>query len=240
LNITLENRIVTYFEKRNTLSRKELLTAILSDFPNWKESTINVYLSKLKCQGILKNPSRGIYSLENKEIFSPNIDPSLKRLYSKIQKQYPYINFCVWNTKWLNDLMRHQPFKQYLLIEVEKDAVEQVFNKLNESIKNVFLNPDAEIFERYINNVNEAIIIKPLVSEAPLDMVHKITIPSLEKLLVDMLIDVDVFAAQQGEIENIYSNTFNKFQINRNKMKRYAIRRNREERVEKLTNLTLA
>ena len=240
MNITLENRIVTYFEKRNTLSRKELLTAILSDFPNWKESTINVYLSKLKCQGILKNPSRGIYSLENKEIFSPNIDPSLKRLYSKIQKQYPYINFCVWNTKWLNDLMRHQPFKQYLLIEVEKDAVEQVFNKLNESIKNVFLNPDAEIFERYINNVNEAIIIKPLVSEAPLDMVHKITIPSLEKLLVDMLIDVDVFAAQQGEIENIYSNTFNKFQINRNKMKRYAIRRNREERVEKLTNLTLA
>ncbi|RLD85139.1 MAG: hypothetical protein DRJ07_03660, partial [Bacteroidetes bacterium] len=123
---------------------------------------------------------------------------------------------------------------------VEKDAVEQVFNKLNESIKNVFLDPDTEIFERYIHNVNEAIIIKTLVSESPLRKVHKIKIPSLEKLLVDMLIDVDVFAAQQGELEFIYKTSFKKFQINKNKMKRYAIRRNREKRMKKLTNTTLA
>jgi hypothetical protein len=237
---TLKDKILTYFKEQSTISKDKLVEYIIVDFPELKKSTINVYLSRLKKEGIIKNPSRGVYSLENKEVFSPEIDTSLIRLYNKIQKQYPYIIFCVWNTKWINDLMRHQPFKQYQIIEVEKDAVEQVFNKLNESIKNVFLNPDAEIFERYIHNVNEAIIIKPLVSESPLDKVHKITIPSLEKLLVDMLIDIDVFAAQQGEIEFIYGTAFKKFQINRNKMKRYAIRRNREERVKKLINITLA
>lgn len=237
---TLKGKILTYFKEQSTISKDKLVEYIIVDFPELKKSTINVYLSRFKKEGIINNPSRGVYSLENKEVFSPKIDTSLKRLYNKIQKQYPYIIFCVWNTKWINDLMRHQPFKQFQIIEVEKDAVEQVFNKLNESIKNVFLNPDTEIFERYIHNVNEAIIIKPLVSESPLDKVHKITIPSLEKLLVDMLIDVDVFAAQQGEIEFIYSTAFKKFQINRNKMKRYAIRRNREERVKKLINITLA
>jgi len=240
LDDTLKNRIVTYFENGKTLSRKELLTTILGDFPGWKESTINVYLSKLKKTGILKNPSRGVYSLASKEAFKPKVEQSLRKLNNKIQGDYPYINFCVWDTKWLNDLMRHQPFKHYQIIEVEKDAAEQVFNKLNESMKNVFFNPNAEIFERYIHNADEIIIVKPLVSEAPLDKVDKITIPSLEKLLVDMLIDVDVFASQQGELEYIYNTTFNKFQINKNKMKRYATRRNREEKAEKLINIITA
>lgn len=237
---TLKNRIVTYFENGKTLSRKELLSTILADFPNWKESTINVYLSKLKKNGILKNPSRGIYSLDSKEAFKPKIEQSLRKLNNKIQTEYPYINFCVWDTKWLNDLMRHQPFKQYQIIEVEKDAAEQVFNKLNESIKNIFYNPNAEIFERYIHNADEIIIVKPLVSEAPLIKVDKIAIPTLEKLLVDMLIDVDVFASQQGEIEYIYRTAFSKFQINMNRMKRYAIRRNREKKIEELINIIMA
>ncbi len=237
---TLINRIITYFENGKTLSRKELLATILIDFPDWKESTINVYLSKLKKKGILKNPSRGVYSLDSKEVFKPKVEQSLRKLNNKIQTEYPYINFCVWDTKWMNDLMRHQPFKHYKIIEVEKDAVEQVFNKLNESIKNVFFNPDAEIFERYIHNVDEIIIVKPLVSEAPLDKVDKIAIPTLEKLLVDMLIDVDVFASQQGEIEYIYSTAFSRFQINKNRMKRYAIRRNREKKIEELINIIMA
>lgn len=240
MNNTLENRIITYFENGKSLSRKRLLKAILADFPDWKESTINVYLSKLKKSGIIKNPSRGIYSVENRTSFQPSIDINLKKTFNNIKKEFPYIIFCAWNTNWLNDLMRHQPFKQFQIIEVEKDAAEQVFNMLNEKVKNVFLNPDIEIFERYINNAEDAVILIYLVSEAPLNNVNNVVIPSLEKLLVDMLIDVDIFSAQQGEIEFIYNTAFSKFQINRNKMKRYALRRNREEKVEELINLTLA
>ncbi|MGV8946144.1 MAG: DUF6577 family protein [Lutibacter sp.] len=240
MNNTLENRIITYFKNGKSLSREKLLKAILADFPDWKESTINVYLSKLKKSGIIKNPSRGVYCLKSRTEFQPLIDLNLEKTFNKIKKEFPYINFCIWNTKWLNDVMRHQPFKHYQIIEVEKDAAEQVFNALNEKVKNVFLNPDTEIFERYINNVEEAVIIKYLVTEAPLTNAENVVIPTLEKLLVDMLIDVDVFSAQQGEIEFIYSTAFNKFQINRNKMKRYALRRNRESKVEELINLTLA
>jgi predicted transcriptional regulator len=240
LNNTLENKIPTYFEDAKSLSREELLKAILTDFPDWKESTINVYLSKLKKRGIIKNPSRGVYCLKNRTIFKPSIDINLKKIFNKIKQDFPYINFCVWNTKWLNDVMRHQPFKQYQIIEVEKDAAEQVFNTLSIKEKNVFLNPNAEIFERYINNVDKAVIIKYLVSEAPLNNVDNIVIPTLEKLLVDVLVDVAIFSAQQDEIEFIYNTAFSKFQINSNKMKRYAIRRNRLSKLEELINLTLA
>ncbi|WP_412561415.1 DUF6577 family protein [Winogradskyella sp. MIT101101] len=210
------------------------------DFPDFKISTINVYLSRLKKYGIISNPSRGIYAIKDKKSHKPIIDIKLKRLFNKIKKDYPFAEFCIWDTKWLNEFMRHQPFKFYIIIEIDKDVTESVFYTLKESGKQVFIEPDSETFDLYISNSNDVIILKHLVSEAPLHQMDKITIPTLEKLLVDMTIDTKVYAAQQGEIELIYANAFKKYEINKNKMKRYAYRRNRENEVKNLTDLTLA
>lgn len=136
--------------------------------------------------------------------------------------------------------MRHQPFKHYTIVEVEKDASEPVFGFLNETTNNVFLNPSEEIFTRYIQNLNEVIIVKNLISEAPLAASQKIVIPALEKLLVDMLTDPNLFSAQQNEKEYIMKTAIQKYAINEKKMKRYAIRRNRENEVRKLINISLA
>lgn len=238
---TLENTIHNYFEADSQLSREELVVAIRNDFPDLTENTITVYLSKFKKAGVINNPSRGIYSITNKQSFNPEINQSLKRLYNKIHKEFPFMKFCVWNTKWINDLMRHQPFKNYTLIEIDKEAAEQVFNSLSENTKNIYLNPDEEIFERYIStNTEEVIIIKNLVTESPTTQIDKVEIPSLEKLLVDMIIDKDLFAAQQGELDFIYNTAFKKHAVNTAKMKRYAMRRNREQETENRINLVLA
>jgi len=234
---TIENTIESYFKSNTQLSREELGSLINSDFPELSEGTITVYLSKLKKAGKINNPARGIYSITDKQIFNPEINQNLKKLYNKIHKELPYIEICVWNTKWLSDLMRHQPFKNYTIIEVDKDASEQVFNTVNEFIKNVYINPDKEIFERYISsNTEEVIIIKNLVTESPTVKSNKIEIPALEKLLVDIIIDKELFAAQQGELDFIYKSAFNKYAVNTAKMKRYAIRRNKENELERMIN----
>lgn len=234
---TIENKIESYFKSNTQLSREELGSLINRDFPELSEGTITVYLSKLKKAGKINNPARGIYSITDKQIFNPEINQNLKKLYNKIHKELPYIEICVWNTKWLSDLMRHQPFKNYTIIEVDKDASEQVFNTVNEFIKNVYINPDKEIFERYISsNTEEVIIIKNLVTESPTVKSNKIEIPALEKLLVDIIIDKELFAAQQGELDFIYKSAFNKYAVNTAKMKRYAIRRNKENELERMIN----
>lgn len=236
----LKDKIKTYFNGKSTISKDELVTCILSDFPDLKGSTINVYLSRFKKEGIIKNPSRGIYSLKRKKQYDPVIDNKLKRLFNKIKKDYPFVEFCIWNTKWLNEFMRHQPFRFYTILELDKDVTESVFHTLKDSGKQVFIEPDSETFELYISNSENVIILKHLVSEAPLHEIEKISIPTLEKLLVDMTIDTKLYAAQQSEVEFIYSNAFEKYDVNKSKMKRYAYRRNRENEVENLTNLTLA
>jgi hypothetical protein len=135
--------------------------------------------------------------------------------------------------------MRHQSFKHYLVLEAEKEVMESAFNLLTQSSKNVFLEPQEEIYTRYISNLDESIIIKKLVSESPVENINGITVPTLEKLLVDMLIDKDLFAAQQGEIEFIFRMALEKYEINKLQMKRYAKRRNRDNEVTKILNSIL-
>lgn len=237
---TLEKHISNYFKRNERLSKQKLVESIKMDFPSWSENTINVYLSRLKKEGIINAPSRGIYELDSNMPFQPNISNRLKKIFNKVKREFPYIDFCIWDTVWLNDFMRHQPFKHYVVMEVEKDASESVFTFLTESIKNVFFNPDEEIFDRYIHNQDGVIIVKNMVSESPLVEKDKISIPALEKLLVDMLIDTSLFSAQQNEKEFIMRSVMDKYTLNELKMRRYAVRRNRDREIDKLINISLA
>jgi predicted transcriptional regulator of viral defense system len=236
MSITIENQINTYFKSRDKISREELLELIKKDFANWTDNTINIYLSSLQKKGIIHSLSRGIYALGNEEIFQPHLNNKLVKIASIINKTFPFIKYCVWESAWLNELMRHQTFKNFTIVEVEKVANEQVFNQLNNNFPNVFINPDEKTIERYIANLDNVIIIKNLNSEAPIKKWNNINVPTIEKILVDIIADDELFAAQKGELEFIFKSAFDKYNINESKMKRYASRRNREEEIKTQTN----
>ncbi len=98
MNKTLGNRIDTYFKRKKSLSKEELVLAIGNDFPDWSSSTVKVYLSKLKKEGIVNNPSRGTYTISHEKAFNPEIPLNLQKIANKIQKEYPYVSSCVWST----------------------------------------------------------------------------------------------------------------------------------------------
>jgi hypothetical protein len=120
LNNRLIELIPDYFESRPTLSKEELADAIREDFPNWSDATINVRISELKKKDIVQNPSRGLYTIRQKASYVPEISSTLKRLYNSLNKDLPYATFCVWDSKWLNEFMRHQPFHYYTVTEGKK------------------------------------------------------------------------------------------------------------------------
>ena len=236
----LEKHIGCYFKGNERLSKQQLVDSIKKDFPDWSDNTINMYLSKLKKEGIINAPSRGIYEMDSGTPFQPILSKALKRIFNKVKREFPNATFCIWDTVWLNDFMRHQPFKHYIIIEVEKDAAEAVFVFLTETIKNVFFNPDEELFDRYIISHDEVLIVKNMISGSPLLEKEKIVIPTLEKLLVDMLIDTVLFSAQQNEKEFIMRSALDKVTLNELKMRRYAERRNRENEIYELLNISLS
>ena len=85
------------------------------------------------------------------------------------------------------------------MVEAETSATESVFYFLKDNgYKNVFLNPDENLLERYIYEQKETIIVKTLVSKAPIKKEKNINIPAAEKILVDLFIDMKLFAPFQG------------------------------------------
>jgi hypothetical protein len=236
------NKLYAHFEGNSTISYKDLFPFIKNEFPSLAEKTINWKIYQLKSKGVLAHISRGIYSLKKKNDYTPELSPYLIRVFNKVKRDLPLINYCIWDSRWFNEFMIHQIFRYYIVIETEKDAANSVFNILTGFSKNVFLDPDKEIFSRYIGNYDEVIIVKPLISEAPLVEVENIIVPSIEKLLIDCFIDVDLFAAQQDELDNIYQSVFRKYHVNINKGYRYARRRGQladfQKKIKQLT-LTL-
>ena len=162
--------------------------------------------------------------------FVPYVSSKNKILYNKLHKQFPYLLICIWSTSVLNELMVHQPGRFYTLVEVEKNTTESVFYFLKDTYKNVFLDPTSDILSHYASSEKEAIIVKPLVSEAPIQNVQGVHTTTIEKMLVDLFCDEIIFAAQQGhEMQVIFKNALEKYTMNENKMLRYGDRRGKKE-----------
>lgn len=187
--------------------------------------------------GVLHKIGNGLYKLGQETIYYPEITRNIKIVYTKISKQFPYASFCIWYTASLNEFMVHQPGKFLLMVEVEKDAAESVFYFVKEFHKDVFLNPNEEIYRNYIAGKQSVIIVKTLISEAPVQEIYDVKTPIIEKILVDLFCDKVVYSSFQGaELRNIFINVFNKYTVNITSLLRYADRRGKKKELESYIN----
>ena len=192
--------------------------------------------------GLLNRIGRGKFLVGEGKNYIPEISPKIKAIHSKLKKEFPYLKICIWNTSALNEFMVHQPSRFYLLIEAEKEATQSIFYFLKEAKYSVFIEPTSDFLEKYLPLEKESLIIRSLVSEAPIQNIKGINTTSLEKMLVDIFCDDVLFSAQQGgEMRTIFKEALNKYSVNENRMLRYADRRRKKESFNKylssITNL---
>ncbi|MEZ4963421.1 MAG: DUF6577 family protein [Saprospiraceae bacterium] len=234
MSADVTDTIAYAFHDKKLLTKSELLAWLEEVYPDVSEETLSWRIYDLKERGFLESPGRGMYGLATREDFIPVFSNLSKRIAAMLAKELPLVNVCIWETRWLNAWMELQPAYNWTLVEAEKDALDAIFNHLIGLSKKVYLQPNRSIMELYVLSLNEAVIVKPLVSEAPLMREGKITTASPEKMLVDIVAEPDIFVAQQGELQHIFENMFSQILIHQNRLLRYARRRKREEQVLKL------
>jgi hypothetical protein len=187
--------------------------------------------------GILNRIGRGKFAIGQNRVYVPEISSRIKSIHSKLKKEFPYLRMCIWNTSSLNKFMIHQPGRFYILIEVEKEAAQSVFFYLKGHKFSVFIEPTKDLIEKYLPDEKETLIVKSLVSEAPLQTIGRINSPTIEKILVDIFCDDVIFSAQQGsEMRTIFKEAFNKYTVNESRMMRYADRRRKKENFREYLN----
>lgn len=225
------------FEHSNEISVQDLIQFYHGYEKDIRRATVDWRIYELKKENVLHRIARGVYSLSRANSYIPEITRSQKLLFSSIKKQFPFVELCIWNTKWLNEFMLHQPGRFYTIIEIERDVMESVFYELKEQGKDVYLDPSEDVMDKYIVRKKDPIIITNLTTEAPLQTINKVSTATLEKMLVDIVSNEILFAAQQGaELKRIYNSAIEKYTISNTKLLRYAGRRNRKSAIERLIN----
>ena len=222
-----KNIFVDYFRNQESFSNQDIYQYFFQMNPEIKKNTVNWRIWDLVAHRILTRIGRGIYTLGAERKFVHSITNKERKISKEIIKNYPYIKHCIWNLSAIKEFLQHIIGVNFIIVEIEREAVQSVYNYLKDSYANVFLEPSEYLLEDHVLNLKNSIIVKSLVSEAPVTKQEKVPVPDLEKILVDIVSEKELFYFLQGnEKINIFKNAIDKYTINYDKLKRYAKRRN--------------
>jgi hypothetical protein len=188
-------------------------------------STVRWRLHDMVRRGTLRRLRRGIYTWPDKQEFRLAVADSLASLFYAVQTSLPYVELCAWRSDDVQDLARHYPSWSVPIIEVEKDGEAAVRDVLVGMDQPAVAYEDLPAVARSFPG-QEYIVIKRLVSEAPVTRSYNVTIPRLEKILVDIVRDKNLFGFLEGaETHTIYQSAMNRYHIQLDTLLRYASRR---------------
>ena len=238
----IENKLIEAFKERSSFDRDELFQFYSDYEPNLKESTFSWRIYDLKKKDIIKTIGRGLYVISYKPKYKPVLSDSVLKIARKINERFEEIQYAIWENQWLNEFTQHQVSNQMIIVEVEKEFTESIYFYLNDELRmDFFLNPDEKEIEFYISESSVPIVIKRLVTRAPItklrDKKNVIPVATLEKIMVDLFADENLFHFYQGsELINIYEKILERYNINFTKLFSYAKRRKKELEIKQFMN----
>ncbi|WP_338815535.1 DUF6577 family protein (plasmid) [Bernardetia sp. Wsw4-3y2] len=239
MNTPFLERIQEYSLRQATISLKELQQLHQKSVVKDSESDFFWQLQELKQQKIVREIDAITYKILS--IFQPNLDANTLVLHQHLASRFDLSNSCIWKSDWYNQFSRHQILQNFTVIEIEKETTESVFYELKDmNFGEVFLilhKEDEAILDRYAFEAKNPIIIQKMISKAPKQEIKVendiISVPYLEKMLVDLFVDSALLVAYKGaEQIQIFRNILLNYVLDFKKMFAYAKRRGKENQLK--------
>ena len=227
------NNIIVDFANTYKNFKTKDLSKYLSGKIDVSQKMLSWHLRKLVDQEKIFRIGKGVYTTKPKAFFRPIPNALSIRLYKKLKAAYPLLDFCIYNGEILSDLQHHLSYNNNIYIETERDATETIFHFVQDIHKRCFLSPKEDMMSDYVHLDKKAFIVKPLISESPIQEVNDIKVPSIEKLLVDIQCDRDFYYLQGQEALYMMQHAFTNYNVNVSLLLRYASRRNIKSKIEK-------
>lgn len=234
-------KLIEYINNKNKeiFDKNEIYEFYFKIYENTNIRSFENAITYLKSNNIISEIEKDKYILVTKNIYKYKETDEEKKIYDIIKKEYSQINFIVWNTKVINEFTLHYVINNYIVIEVEKIAIDLIVNLLKAKyvkkytiITQNILNNNRDLFL----NTENFIIVKPLNSRSPLDTKNNDKYISIEKMMVDLYVDKLYIQYQGKELQTIYQNIFEKYDINMKKVIKYAEYRTDLESYKKYIN----
>lgn len=231
-SMTVADCIMDYASRHNILTSDGLAAEY-----GIKLATTRQYLSRLAASGELTRIGYGQYALSTvKEKFPVNVPQNVVALYNELRTSLPFADFCVYSGGVYEPLQHHISINRAIYVETNKDTVDSVFSLLKEKYGSVYRQPREKFMRDYVDLRTDCIIVKTLVTEAPVTEISGVPSPSLEKILVDILKDSDLEYLRGMEFRYMFDTAIADFRISKSKLLRYARRRGVYDTVQTMLN----
>lgn len=237
-----DTELVKAFSRSRSVRRSDLRKLFEQHSQAATDQAFRRFLYRLEKLQVITPAGFGVYAIPDplspseaqKKQFSPTWSPELVHLNDVFWKAFPYARYLLWETRVLHEFMLIQPGQNFSILEVERDACESAFNLMSQDYPGrVFLEPDRETMERYVLPHPDSILVSRLITEAPRRMIHGMPSPKLEKILVDLFTEEDLFYYFQGaELTRIFENAFSTYQVSEKTLFRYARRRKVSQKLQ--------
>ncbi len=240
------NQLAKQFGTIQSIHKPDLVSLLRQAYPDAKPTTLDWHIYDLVKQGLLTRQGRGRYrvvSADNRRVaFAPGIPDELGFLGKKLAEAFPLLTTCLWSTETVQPYLMHVPFVKYWLLEIDRDAVDTVLSFVQSVYSandvpatiHIIRASDLATVAPYLTDTARIVLLKPLVSEAPLQRIGDVTTITAEKLLIDLIADDTLFFMYQEELPRIIQGITARYVINTDKLRRYARRRHQLPQLNRL------
>lgn len=228
-----ESKVIQLFTRQEFITNTDILYLYRTDEPAISEATVNWRIYHLVQKGVIQRIGRGKYREGKTRTFSPELSSKTIRMAKLIGKEFPYIDYCVWELMTINNFSQHMINYNMIFLEVEREVIDTVFRTLKDMKYKVIRTKDiTEDLSDYAGYV----CVRALVTEAPVLKEKYGQVALLEKILIDLYCDKEFLPFHGNEIYHIYKNAFNDYTLNESTMLRYASRKKKKVEVETIIN----
>ena len=142
------------------------------------------------------------------------ITPKMQAVADHLIDAFEGMNHCITDTG------------RNLIVEVPKGKCDSVRSSLKHEFADVALIRNAYLM---MEDLHDFILVKPLITEAPLYLEEGIMVPNLEKILVDHEADKEYQYLSDEDIQKEYQRAFEVYPVNTSRLLRYAGRKGKKD-----------
>jgi len=223
-----------YFESKDVIYFQDVENYYRTNEPEIPYTTINWRIYKLVQSGVLQRIGKGLYKLGKATVFVPPTNNKMQKIEVFLQKRFPFAQYCQWDLSRINSFAHHLINFNVSFVDVEKDAADSAYYALKEQFSKVIA---VQNLYDALSEFKNYIIVRPLITEAPIQKTGKIHTPTLEKILVDLAVDKEFLPFQGSEIYTLFDSAMKQYTINQNTLLRYAARKNKKEDIRKIISI---
>jgi len=218
----------------NTFSRQDVRDALLKMYSDYNVNSFNRHFSKLISHSIVESVGENLYVIASpdaaKGTYAYNVPSTeLSDVESFMIEEFPSADFLVWETGQLNEFLDHLIAHNMIMVMVERELMNTVFECMKEKFPSVLLSPRQSDIQRY--GTDRTIVVSRLSSRYPKNPKQRHGY-SIEKLTVDMFAERMMKAlVNTNDRPGALETAFRRHRINETKLFNYARTRRVDEEI---------